>query len=112
MLSTRSRDTLVSWYTPSSAEVKIPDTVRNLMSRCRNGLLFSAIGRVASRSGREAEPPLRWMALGIPRSIAHLRAMDSMCRQAWQHSSAWACRSSASSASVPVVLSGAGNGMG
>ena len=34
-------------YTPSSAEVKIPDTVRNLMSRCRNGLLFSAIGGVA-----------------------------------------------------------------
>ena len=58
------------------SSLKIPKETKNLMRRGKHDRLFAARGRVPSSSGSEAEPPLRWMALGMPSSTAHLSAMD------------------------------------
>uniref|UniRef100_A0A0A9BDQ6 Uncharacterized protein n=1 Tax=Arundo donax TaxID=35708 RepID=A0A0A9BDQ6_ARUDO len=78
--STRRRDNGVRRYTPSpvagASRARIPVAARNLIRRGRYGLLCSGTGTTSRRSGIEAAPPRRWMALGIPRSTAHCSAAD------------------------------------
>ena len=58
------------------SSLNIPETAKSFMRRDMHGHLLGGTGRDACRSDREAAPPQRWMAVGIPSLMALCSAMD------------------------------------